>query len=134
MDDDFFTWCVGVALLVLVMFVSGECGGQPVHAPTPVGVWGACVCARAAGLGQFQDWLRVQYPKAPRESLFYVHTLSLPFFLAVAGDLTTHAALWARSRPTALVLGRALPSWLPLHWADALPYMWALVALNVVSQ
>ena len=100
----------------------------------------------AAALGQFQDWLRLNFPRAPSENVFYVHLLSLPMFLGSVANLSSHAAMWNSSA----TLGSWLAPWFAaalhkdvaessyLHYAVDLllsvPSMWIFVAVNIVTQ
>lgn len=115
-------WAVGVAMLTSVLILQ-------------------------AILANYQEWTSKQFGRAPREAMFYMHTMSLPLFALTLPDLLARASAWSASGPTGEVLMEklaasalgALPllkpllgvALLPISWV---PVMWTYVAINVVSQ
>jgi UAA transporter family len=120
-------WLIGVGMLTLVLILQ--------------------TC-----LGNYQSWVSDTYGRAPNEGMFFMHSMSLPFFLLTLPDLIAHASQWNQSASTGDVLGALVDrstsdplasssshflSWLaygvtaPIH---SLPVMWLYVAINVLSQ
>lgn len=110
-------------------------------------------------LSNMQSIASSKYGKAPEESLFYTHTLSVPMFLLAAPTLLEHARLWTASAPTGDVVQAYLEAGGYMAAADGsggapglvggayawalslataplagVPVMWTYVVLNVVSQ
>lgn len=76
-------------------------------------------------LGVVQELARDRYGKnTSRESMFYTHLLSLPFFLVTWSDMARHVAVFSASPPVDLGF---LGTW-------PVPELWAALALNVVLQ
>ena len=68
--------------------------------------------------------------------MFYVHTLSLPLFAVMGNDLLAHAALWTASPAVVDAVPTNLSTLLSSGMAliGSVPVMWAVVAVNVISQ
>lgn len=86
-DDpwDYSLWCLGVALMVVSLFLS-------------------------AWMGVFQEQTYTRFGKHPSEALFYNHLLPLPGFLLLATDITSQAKLFNASAPMMFpVVGVMMP-------------------------
>jgi len=78
----------------------------------------------SAVLGLFQEWTYAKFGKEHyRESMFYSHALSLPFFVFLLNDMGTHLKLYNESPPFTL---QFLGITAPILW-------WYLIA-NVLTQ
>lgn len=77
---------------------------------------------RKKGTG-FQEQLYGRYGKVPRETLFYVHALSLPLFAALGPSIAAHSAHFSASAPV------------PVPGTDlAIPRLWLVLLLSDVVQ
>jgi UDP-xylose/UDP-N-acetylglucosamine transporter B4 len=73
-------------------------------------------------LGFVQEWTYAKYGKHWEESLFWTHTLSLPFFAVMLGDLSDHLYLCNQS-PLYIIFD-----------GFSLPRLWLLLLVNVLTQ
>ena len=86
-------------------------------------------------LGQVQNFSRKRFGSNSSESVFYVHTLSLPLFALLSDELWAHASKWSSSPQLAdAVTAVQWASYLPLAVVGQLPFTWAIVVVNIVSQ
>lgn len=124
----YFTWLLGILILTTVLVLQTL-------------------------LSFYQNHITEKYGKAPYEAMFYMHTFSLPMFLAQPAALAASAARWSASSPASTVLsgmgsdpslslpaqllGKLLLALVSLGGAGGVfdwPIMWLYVALNVVTQ
>ncbi|XP_043287558.1 UDP-xylose and UDP-N-acetylglucosamine transporter-like isoform X2 [Venturia canescens] len=76
--EDFYRWMIGISLLTLGLFT-------------------------LAGTGLYQETLTANYGKHPKESLFYVHVLALPFFISLLPNIYKHFIIIVQSRPIEII-------------------------------
>jgi hypothetical protein len=77
----------------------------------------------SSALGFIQEWTYRTYGKDWQESLFYTHALALPWFALLLKDIGVHFERCSWSPPVSLLGG-----------VVTMPWLWFLVALNLVSQ
>ncbi|CAB3364520.1 Hypothetical predicted protein [Cloeon dipterum] len=82
-NTEFLWWCVGVALLVVALFVS-------------------------ARMGIYQETLFKAHGKHSEEAVFYTHLMPLPGFIFLYSNIFTHMTLAVESPPIS-VLGVIVP-------------------------
>ncbi|KAI9594048.1 UAA transporter [Syncephalis fuscata] len=109
-------WLIGISLLVMAMFFT-------------------------AGLGLLQEKTYATYGKHWRESMFYVHFLSLPIFFFVRHDMMKQFE--ALSASPLIDLHQWTHIYLPASIASitnlilpsvAIPELWIYLALNILTQ
>ncbi|KAG1701197.1 UDP-xylose and UDP-N-acetylglucosamine transporter [Nymphon striatum] len=101
-DGDVFTdyliWIFGLSMLTFALLMS-------------------------ARLGIYQETLYAKHGKHADEALFYCHTLPLPGFLLMAGDIYHHANLFSQSVPVLIPI-----------FGIGVPKMWLFLLGNVITQ